>query len=167
MMTYIQIPKNIKISIYKEFIKIKSPVGDIIKKKSENIKLLIKNDKIFLLKLNTEGQLFLSLLYKSLLNLSKGCYKILIIEGVGYKMAVEQKKLTFKIGFSHDVIYNLPQDIDVFFKNPNYIVVYGTNFEKVSQISAEIRALKMPEPYKGKGIRYIDEIIIKKKGKAD
>ena len=102
-----------------------------------------------------------------MLNLSKGCYKILIIEGVGYKMAVEKKKLIFKIGFSHDVIYNLPSDIDVFFKNPNFIIVYGTNFEKVSQIAAEIRSLKIPEPYKGKGIRYLNEHIIKKKGKAD
>ena len=82
-------------------------------------------------------------------------------------MAVDNKKLTFKIGFSHDVIYTLPEDIDVFFKNPNYIIVYGTNFEKVSQIAAEIRSLKVPEPYKGKGIRYINEYIIKKKGKTD
>ena len=166
-MTYITIPQNIKIQIYKNFIKINSPVGEIIKKKSNDINLLIKDDKIFLLKLSTEGKLFLSLLYKTMINLSKGCYKILIIEGVGYKMAVENKKLIFKIGFSHDVIYNLPKNIDVFFKNPNFIVVYGTDFEEVSQIAAEIRKLKMPEPYKGKGIRYINENIIKKKGKAD
>lgn len=166
-MTFIQIPNNIEIQIYKNFIKIKSPIGNIIKKKSIDINLLVKNDKIFLLKLTTEGKLFLSLLYKTIINLSKGCYKILIIEGVGYKMAVENKKLTFKIGFCHDVIYNLPQNIDVFFKNPNFIIVYGTDFEEVSQIAAEIRALKMPEPYKGKGIRYFNEHIIKKKGKAD
>lgn len=166
-MTFIQIPENIKIKIYKDFIKITSPVGDLIKKKSSDINILVKNNKVFLLKLNTEGKLFLSLLSKTISNLSKGCYKILIIEGVGYKMAVENKKLIFKIGFSHDVIYNLPETIDVFFKNPNYIIVYGTNFEEVSQIAAEIRGLKVPEPYKGKGIRYINEHIIKKKGKAD
>jgi len=166
-MTFITIPQNIQIKVYNNSIKIISPVGELIKQKSPNIQLFIKEDKIFLLKLTTEGQLFLSLLYKTIVNLSKGCYKILIIEGVGYKMAVDQKKLTFKIGFSHDVIYNLPKNVDVFFKSPNFIIVYGTNFEEVSQISAEIRALKMPEPYKGKGIRYLNEHIIKKKGKTD
>jgi len=166
-MTFINIPKNIKISVYNKHIKIISPTGVYIKQKSNDIKFLIKDHKLYLIKQDKKGLLFLSLLLKLLLNLSQGCYKVLVIEGVGYKMAVEDDKLIFKIGYSHDVIYPLPEDINVFFKAPNYIVVYGYNFEKVSQICAEIRALKPPEPYKGKGIRYLNETIIKKKGKTD
>ena len=169
MITSIVIPKNIKIKIFKNSIQIISPSITVIKKKSKNILLLEKNNKIFLLNKNIEKTIFyLSLLSKYILALSKGCYKILIIEGVGYKMIIKnENQLIFKIGYSHEVIYDLPKEISVFFKTPNFIIIYGTNFNQVSQICAEIRALKPPEPYKGKGIRYINEIIIKKKGKTD
>jgi large subunit ribosomal protein L6 len=165
--TFIKIPINIKIQILKNYIKIISPSGIFIKKKNTNLKFLIYKNKLFLLKSDKKGIYFFSLLSKYMLALSKGCYKTLIIEGVGYKMFIEKKQLIFKLGFSHQVIYNIPDDIEVFWKNPNFIIVYGTNFQKVSQICAEIRALKPPEPYKGKVIRYLNEIIIKKKGKTD
>ena len=166
-MTSITIPNNIKIEIFRTHIKILSSSGTFLKKKSSDLKILKKNHKLFLLQPTKQGMFYLSLLSKYLMALSKGCYKILILEGVGYKMFINDKELVFKIGFSHEVIYNLPEDISVFFKNPNFIIVYGTNYQKVSQICAEIRALKPPEPYKGKGIRYFNETIIKKKGKTD
>jgi large subunit ribosomal protein L6 len=165
--TFIKIPSNIEIKILKNYIEIISPAGTFIKKKNINLKCLIKHNKLFLLKPDKKGIYFLSLLSKYILALSKGCYNTLIIEGVGYKMFIENKKLIFKLGFSHEIIYELPTDIEVFWKHPKFIIVYGTNFQKVSQICAEIRALKSPEPYKGKGIRYLNEIIIKKKGKTD
>ena len=166
-MTYISIPDNIEIKIYKECVKIISFYGVYIKKKNINLKLFKKGNKLFLLSNKKNDIFFLNLLYKNIIALSKGFYKILILEGVGYKLFIEDKLLRFKLGFSHEVLYTLPEDISVYQKAPNFIIVYGTNFQKVSQIAAEIRALKPPEPYKGKGIRYSNEIIIKKKGKTD
>ena len=107
----------------------------------------------------------LSLLSKTIIALSKGYYKILIIEGVGYKVDIDNSLLKFKLGFSHIIPYQLPDNVKAFFKAPNFLTIYGHNIQQVSQIAAEIRNLRPPEPYKGKGIRYKDEIIIKKIGK--
>lgn len=168
-MIFIRIPNNIKLNIYDEYIKIKSPFNSIIKKKSNFIKLKQKNNKLYLLNNNNlkQSTFFLSLLSKTILTLSKGCYKILIIEGVGYKVDINGSKLNFKLGFSHEIVYNLPENVQAFFKKPNLLTIYGNNLQQVSQIAAEIRKLRPPEPYKGKGIRYKDEIIIKKIGKVN
>lgn len=166
-MIAIRIPKNIKIYIYNDFIKIKSPFNTIIKKKSSFIKFKQKNNKLYLInrKKLKQSLFFLSLLSKTILTLSKGYYKILIIEGVGYKINIEDSLLKFKLGFSHEILYKLPKNVKAFFKAPNFLTLYGENIQQISQIAAEIRNLRPPEPYKGKGIRYKDEIIIKKIGK--
>jgi large subunit ribosomal protein L6 len=85
--------------------------------------------------------------------------------GVGYKATVEENKLVLKIGYSHDVFYNIPENITINILKNNIIEIFGNDKIKVNQIAAEIRALKAPEPFKGKGIRYINEIINKKEGK--
>lgn len=171
MINFIEIPKNIKIKIYLKYIKIISSTGIIIKQKSPSIKLLIKNNLLFLIKTSQKNKfetLYLNLIFKSILALSKGCYKILVIEGIGYKVINNEKNLlTLKLGFSHDVFYKIPKNIHIFSKTPNTIIIYGTNFQQVAQVSAEIRSLKLPEPYKGKGIRYLNEKILIKKGKTD
>ena len=166
-MVVIRIPKNIKIYIYNDYIKIKSPFNTVIKKKSNFIKLKQHDNKLYLInkKKNKQSLFFLSLLSKTIIALSKGYYKILIIEGVGYKVDIDNSLLKFKLGFSHIIPYQLPDNVKAFFKAPNFLTIYGHNIQQVSQIAAEIRNLRPPEPYKGKGIRYKDEIIIKKIGK--
>lgn len=156
---------NIQIKIYQNSIKIIGPLGSIIKQKSKNLKLLVKNNKIIFLK----GYNYFNhiLLIKAILNISKGYYKTLLIQGVGYKMFIEKNKLIFKLGFSHNVIYNIPSNIKIFFIPSNKIIIYGNNLQKVAQTAAEIRFLKVPEPYKGKGIRYQNEIIKLKVGKPN
>lgn len=171
MINFIEIPKNIKIKIYLKYIKIISATGILVKQKSPEIKLIQKNNKLFLIKTSKKNKyelFFLNLIFKHILALSKGCYKVLVIEGIGYKLINnENNLLTLKLGFSHDVYYKIPKDIYIFSKTPNTIIVYGTNFQQVAQVSAEIRNLKLPEPYKGKGIRYLNETILIKKGKTD
>ena len=169
-MVSIRIPNNIKIQIYTNFIKITSPFGEIIKKKSSDIKLLQHKNNLYLLPNGTDnksGMFFLNLVFKTINNLSKGCYKSLIIEGVGYRVSIDGSNLTFKLGFSHEILYTVPDNIQVYFKEPNILTIYGHNLQQVSQIAAEIRALRPPEPYKGKGIRYQDEVIIRKVGKVN
>jgi large subunit ribosomal protein L6 len=90
--------------------------------------------------------------------------KELIIEGVGYKAAVAGKKITLSVGFSHDVELEIPEEIDVEVEKSN-IKVSGIDKEKVGLFASKIRITKKPEPYKGKGIRYSDEIVKRKEGK--
>ena len=109
-------------------------------------------------------------LTRSLINnmvegVSKGFEKKLELNGVGYRVAMQGSDLKFNIGFSHDVIYKVPAGVQVNI-DQNIITVSGIDKQQVGQVAAEIRALKKPEPYKGKGIKYIDERIIRKAGKS-
>jgi len=96
---------------------------------------------------------------------SQGYEKKLELNGVGYRVAMQGADLKFNIGFSHDVIYKVPAGIQINIEQ-NIITVSGINKQQVGQVAAEIRALKKPEPYKGKGIKYVDERIIRKSGKS-
>ncbi|MBM3506460.1 MAG: 50S ribosomal protein L6 [Alphaproteobacteria bacterium] len=89
----------------------------------------------------------------------------LVIEGVGFRAAVEGKNLKMQLGFSHDVIYPIPEGIKITTGKPTEIKVFGADRQKVGQVAADIRAFRPPEPYKGKGIRYSDEHILRKEGK--
>ncbi len=96
---------------------------------------------------------------------SQGYKKTLDITGVGFKAAAQGRKLNLNLGFSHDVVYDVPAGIEVKTPTPVQIEVSGTDRQKVGQVAAEIRGYKQPEPYKGKGIRYSDEVILRKEGK--
>lgn len=94
-----------------------------------------------------------------------GYEKKLEINGVGYKAAIAGPVLKLSLGFSHDVDYPIPQDIQITTPKPTEIVVTGINKQKVGQIAAEIRDFRGPEPYKGKGVKYAGEFIFRKEGK--
>ena len=99
---------------------------------------------------------------------TKGFQKKLIIEGVGFRAQVAGSKLTMTLGFSHPVVFELPKDVAVKIepKTPNILLVEGNDKQRVGQVAAQIRSVKKPEPYKGTGIRYENEIIKRKAGKA-
>ena len=96
---------------------------------------------------------------------SKGFTKRLVINGVGYRAAIDGKILNLQLGYSHDIKYAVPQDIDVKCESPTAITITGADRQRVGQIAAELRSFRLPEPYKGKGIRYDNEIILRKEGK--
>jgi large subunit ribosomal protein L6 len=96
---------------------------------------------------------------------TEGFTKNLEIEGVGFKAAVEGKDLVLSLGFSHPVRYPIPQGITIKCDKPTSVSISGADVQRVGQVAAEIRAWKKPEPYKGKGIRYSDETIVRKEGK--
>jgi len=108
--------------------------------------------------------------YRALLNnifigLDKGFKKSLEINGVGYRAAVSGKTLELQLGFSHPVNFEIPEGIDIKVEK-NIIHVSGTDKQQVGQVAAVIRGFRPPEPYKGKGVKYTDEVIIRKAGKA-
>ena len=99
------------------------------------------------------------------LGVSEGFSRTLEINGVGYRAAAQGKDLQLNLGFSHDVVYKVPDDVDVQTPKPTEIVVSGIDKQKVGQVASEIRRYRKPEPYKGKGIKYSDEYIFRKEGK--
>jgi large subunit ribosomal protein L6 len=106
-----------------------------------------------------------SLIQNLVIGVTEGYEKKLIVEGVGFKSQVTGSKLVLSLGYSHDVEYEIPNGITVTADN-NTVTVSGIDKQQVGQVAAEIRALRKPEPYKGKGIRYDGEYIIRKAGKA-
>lgn len=169
-MLSLKIPKDINILINENWIEIKGPLGIIKKKKSNSIKITYdsKTNILYLLNENTKiNHFYISMIYKLLWGVWKGYSIKLNIVGVGYKAFLEKDKLVLKIGFSHNVTYNIPKNITIKILNQKLltILITGTDFQKITQTAAEIKHLKPVEPYKGKGIRYFNEIIQLKEGK--
>lgn len=100
-----------------------------------------------------------------ILGVKQGFEKKLEISGVGYRAAMQGRNLQLSLGFSHEVLYQVPQDIAVAVPKPTEIVVSGIDLQRVGQVAAEIRKYRAPEPYKGKGIRHAGERIVRKEGK--
>jgi large subunit ribosomal protein L6 len=96
---------------------------------------------------------------------TKGFEKKLEITGVGYRAAMQGKNLQLALGYSHDVVYSIPEGITISVTKPTEITVAGIDPQRVGQVAAEIRAYRPPEPYKGKGVKYVDEFIFRKEGK--
>lgn len=109
--------------------------------------------------------------YRSLANnivvgLNEGFSKTLQVNGVGYRSAVSGKKLTLQLGFSHPIEYAIPEDIEITVEKNGDIIIKGIDKQVVGQVAAEIRGFRPPEPYKGKGVKYSDEHIVRKAGKT-
>jgi large subunit ribosomal protein L6 len=116
-------------------------------------------------KIRAKHGLMRALLNNMVVGVSTGFSKQLEINGVGYRVALAGQDLKMQLGFSHEVVYHLPQGITAAVEQ-NKITISGIDKQQVGQVAAEIRALKKPEPYKGKGIKYVGERIIRKSGKS-
>lgn len=100
-----------------------------------------------------------------MIGVSEGFTKALEINGVGYRAAMQGKNLQLSLGFSHEVVYDVPEGITVATPKPTEITVSGIDKQQVGQVASEIRSYRPPEPYKGKGVKYADETIFRKEGK--
>ena len=96
---------------------------------------------------------------------TNGFKKELELRGVGYRAQAQGSKLTMQLGYSHDVVYQLPEGITIAAPKPTQLIVEGIDKQKVGQVAAEIRSFRKPEPYKGKGVRYVGEYVRQKEGK--
>lgn len=139
------------------------PVEMTIKTEDNQVVVTRPND---LKKMKSLHGLTRSLVANMITGVSKGYEKKLEINGVGYRAQKKGKEITFNLGFSHPVVMSDPEGIETVMEGQNIIIVKGIDKEKVGQYAAEIRALRKPEPYKGKGIKYADEVIRRKVGKT-
>jgi large subunit ribosomal protein L6 len=155
-------PSEITIAGSKGTLKQFTMDGITVKQEGEEIVVARANDEP---KIRAKHGLMRALLNNMVQGVSQGFSKKLEINGVGYRVAAQGADLKLNLGFSHDVIYKVPQGVNTAVEQ-NTITVSGIDKQQVGQVAAEIRALKKPEPYKGKGIKYEGERIIRKSGKS-
>ena len=167
----IQIPAGVTITVGETEITVAGPKGSLNVPVQQNTKTAVKGDKIVVTRTDDEPEsrawhgLQRALLNNAVIGVTQGFKKELEINGVGFRLQGGGKQIEMALGFSHPVKYTAPEGIDLKVDKMN-IIVSGIDKQKVGQTAAEIRALKKPEPYKGKGIKYVDEQILRKAGKA-
>lgn len=168
----IDIPANVKVEIENNKIVVKGPGGELQRTIHHRITIAIADSQI---KVSRSSDLKLdkslhglsrNLIFNMVKGVTIGFSKELEIRGVGFKAAVESATLTMYLGFSHPVIYAIPHGVEVIVPKPTQLIVKGIDKEKVGGAAAKIRSFYKPEPYKGKGIRYKDEYVRRKVGKA-
>jgi large subunit ribosomal protein L6 len=168
----INIPNNVKVSLKDDIVNVEGPCGKLSMKGDPRIKIEIKEGKIVLSRSSDEKEVksLHGTLRAKLANMVSGVVnpftKVLQVEGVGYKAAVSGNKLTLQVGFTHPVDVVLPPGISASVEKQTIITLKGIDKELLGDIAAKIRAIRKPDPYKGKGIRYFNEHIRKKVGKA-
>ena len=168
----IDVPSSTKIEIKGSAITVKGPGGELQRNIHPRIKAALKDNQIVVtrssdLKLDKSLHgLTRNLIFNMVKGVTDGFSKELEIRGVGFRAQVAGKALTLQLGFSHPINYSIPEGITVEAPKPTQIIVKGIDKEKVGSAAAEIRSFYKPEPYKGKGIRYKDEYVRHKVGKA-
>ncbi|HWQ29655.1 MAG TPA: 50S ribosomal protein L6 [Negativicutes bacterium] len=169
----ITIPGGVEIKIAEDnTVSVKGPKGQLVKKMNEDINIAIEDGKAVVTRPSDQKMhralhgLTRALLNNMVEGVSKGFERVLEINGVGYRAAKAGSKLTLTMGYSHPVEMEDPEGITVEVPTPNKIVVKGADKEKVGIHAANIRAVRKPEPYLGKGIKYAEEVIRRKEGKT-
>lgn len=168
----IEIPNGVKITIDNGKITVESGKNKICKDIPPRVEVNVENSTVIVKTLDnskTAGAmqgLIRSIIAGMVEGVVKGFTKNLEIIGVGYKAKIEGKKLEMALGFSHPVIYNIPEGIKVTIADNTKLTVQGADKQLVGEVAATIRRFKKPEPYKGKGIRYVGEHIAMKEGKT-
>lgn len=167
----IEIPEGVKANVSDSRIVISGPKGELdtpifigtkVKLEENLISIYLEKGKEVGL---SKWGLQRSLIYNSVIGVSEGYSKRLEINGVGYRAQMKGKNLQLSLGFSHDINYEPPEDIKIETPSQTEILVSGIDKQKVGQVTAEIRAFRSPEPYKGKGVKYENEYIFRKEGK--
>ena len=170
--TLIQIPEGVTFTDNNEVVIVKGPKGQLEFKIPVGIKVEVENNSIAVKRLSdlkTVRQLHgtvRSILNNYVIGTSKGFEKKLEIRGVGYRAKIAGKELILSIGKSHDVIFAIPEEVAITVEGNTKLSVAGISKEIVGAVAAKIRAYYPPEPYKGKGIRYVDEYVRQKAGKT-
>jgi large subunit ribosomal protein L6 len=168
----IPVPKDVKVQIGGDTISVQGPKGKLTSPVPAGISFKIENGELTASREGDEPRqralhgLARALASNAVKGVTEGFTKELDIVGVGYKAAVEGNKLVFALGYSHPVIFAIPEGIKVAVDKQTHLVVSGIDRQRVGQVAAEIRRLRKPDPYKQKGIRYVGEVLKKKAGKA-
>ena len=168
----IAVPKEVKVEVKDNTIFIEGPKGKLSRVLSPRISLDIKEGEILVKRIadtkmdKSSHGLYRALIVNMIKGVTEGYKKELEIIGVGFKAAVQGSSLNLNLGFSHPVNFAIPQGIKIEAPKPTQLVITGIDKELIGKVSTEIRSIYPPEPYKGKGVRFLGEHVKKKVGKA-
>ena len=168
----ISVPAGVEIKNENNLITVKGPKGQLSRQFSQELGIEVENGTVTVTRPNDDKRLrslhglTRTLIHNMVEGVTNGYSKTLEIEGVGYRAAKSGNKVTLSLGFSHPVILEETASIKIDVPQPNKLVISGIDKQAVGQFAAEVREKRPPEPYKGKGIRYVDEYVRRKEGKA-
>lgn len=169
----IPLPKGVEVREDGGAVVVKGPKGSMVTPLVPGITMAVENNVVKFERKNEEGKtrafhgLMRALVANNVKGVSEGFKRELDIVGVGYRAEVKGKEVVFQLGYSHPVRFAIPEGIEITIDpKTNHVTITGIDRQKVGQTAAEIRSLREPDPYKGKGIKYSDEVIRRKAGKA-
>jgi large subunit ribosomal protein L6 len=165
----IKLPAGVEINISDKQLNVKGPKGNLVLVLHPSISLA-ENDGEYLVQADTNKDLAMAGTFRALVanmvtGVTEGFQKKLQLVGVGYRAQIQGSKLNLALGFSHPVEYQAPEGIKIETPSQTEIIVSGCDKQKVGQVASEIRSYRPPEPYKGKGVRYADERVVRKEAK--
>jgi large subunit ribosomal protein L6 len=167
----VAVPSGITANVAGQTVKVKGPKGTLEVVLHDDVSVALDGDRIKIDPRNetkrarAQWGTSRTLIANLIAGVTKGFEQRLEINGVGYRAAVQGKNLQLALGYSHDVVYPIPEGITIATPKPVEIVISGIDRQKVGQVAAEIREFRPPEPYKGKGVKYATERIFRKEGK--
>ncbi|HVV65412.1 MAG TPA: 50S ribosomal protein L6 [Rhizomicrobium sp.] len=167
----VALPKGVTATVEGKTVKVKGPKGELKVTLVDEVDVSVGPEGVTVApRKDAERAPAMWGLSRTLVNnlvvgVTQGFQSKLEIQGVGYRAAVQGKNLNLQLGFSHDVVYPIPQGISIVAEKPTSLTVSGIDKQLVGQVAAEIRAYRKPEPYKGKGVRYAGEYVRRKEGK--
>lgn len=167
----IEIPSGVEIKVGADEVTVKGPKGALTTAVHPKVEYKIEDNQVEVVRVDdsrlarSQHGLRRTLLANCVEGVTKGFERALEVIGVGYKVSVQGKKIVLNVGYSHPVEFDLPKDIEAKAEGSK-VTLSGINKQLVGEIAAQIRRVRPPEPYKGKGIKYVDEIIKRKAGKA-
>ena len=168
----INIPAGVDIKVDNSVVTVKGPKGTLTQKIHPNMTVTVEGGIVEVTRPNDNKEnrslhgLTRSLIANMVEGVVNGYKKELDVNGVGYRVQKQGNKCVMNLGFSHQVIVEDTEDIKIEVPGPNKIIITGIDKQKVGQFAAEVREKRPPEPYKGKGIKYVDEVVRRKEGKA-
>jgi large subunit ribosomal protein L6 len=168
----IAIPKGVKVDVKQGAVEVQGPKGKLLQPLPAGIGFEVNGDQLQAKTLQEDPQLgkfhglARSLVANAVRGVTEGFRKDLDIVGVGYRAELKGKQVHFALGYSHPVVFDVPQGIDIAIDKQTHITVTGIDRQQVGQVAANIRRLRKPDPYKQKGVRYTGEVLKKKAGKT-
>ena len=167
----VQVPAGVTASVEGQKVTAKGPKGELVFVANDEVTVKLEDNAIVVAPSSqtkdarSKWGMSRTMIENLFKGVKDGYERKLEINGVGYRASMQGKNLQLALGFSHDVVYQTPQGITIAVPKPTEIVVSGINKQQVGQVAAEIREYRGPEPYKGKGVKYAEERIVRKEGK--
>jgi len=167
----VEVPSGVEIAIKGGLVSAKGKLGNLEFQATNDVEITQEDGKVWVKPVNDSKKARAmwgtarARIHNMVAGVSQGFTRELEINGVGYRAAVQGNALNLQLGFSHDVAYPIPEGISIKCEKPTSITITGADKQQVGQVAAEIRSYRPPEPYKGKGVKYADEVVLRKEGK--